>query len=83
MQTANPELTAAALDNLMRFLLTGCRHMSQRAAVLLERLATEPGTDAELSAACQRLSERLQDEAVQVRAAASVRGYDGWRPEHV
>ncbi len=81
MQTANPELTAVALDHLMRFLLTRCRYASLRAALLLECLAAKPGTD--LSTASQRLSERLQDGVVQVRVALPMRGYDGWRHEHV
>lgn len=63
MQTANPELMAGALDNLMRFLLTGCRHSARRAAILLERLAAAPDTDADLELTCQRMSDSLADGA--------------------
>ncbi|MCU0841161.1 MAG: hypothetical protein MUC79_05490 [Thiobacillaceae bacterium] len=83
MQTANPELMAGALDNLMRFLLTGCRHSAGRAALLLERLAAAPDTDVDLELACQRMSDRLAERRDDASAPPRAGGRKGGEPRHV
>lgn len=58
---SQPELAYGALDHLMRHILTGCARSAQRAVLLLERIKTLKGTDAEMRANCRRLRKRLED----------------------
>jgi len=62
--TAQPELLAAALDNLIRHALTGCAQAAHRAAMLLERVGQALETDTELKDACERMRERLEERHV-------------------
>ena len=52
-------LYAAALSELLRHQLSGCRHAAWKAADLLERLTQLPGLDRETRELCERMSERL------------------------
>lgn len=67
-QASHPQLPAAllagTLDHLLRFLLNGCDHSAHRAAMLLDRLAADPGADGELRAICRRMSDHLEDQDV-------------------
>lgn len=58
-------LLAGALDHLMRYNLTGCRHSARHAAYLLDRLATEPGLMIDLATLCSRMSEMLAENVLQ------------------
>lgn len=57
MQTEQNEILAAALDNLVRYSVTGCSLAARRAAGLLERL-TEAG---ELDEGMRRLYGQLSE----------------------
>jgi len=59
-QTAQLELLSGALDNLIRYTLTGCSLAGHRAAMLLDRLGQAQETDAEMQDACQRMREHLE-----------------------
>ncbi|HEY5763122.1 MAG TPA: hypothetical protein VIS73_07930 [Rhodocyclaceae bacterium] len=56
---ARASLFAAALSELLRHQLSGCRHAAWKAADLLERLTCLPGLDDETRELCDRMSERL------------------------
>jgi hypothetical protein len=58
--SARASLLSACLDNLMRYLLTGCRQHAERALLLLERAQALEGTDASFQDLCQRMGERLR-----------------------
>jgi hypothetical protein len=62
MHTANSELLAGALDNLMRLTLTGCRQSAHRAARLLLELSERQGLDEELRRLCGHVSVKLERE---------------------
>jgi hypothetical protein len=62
MHTANMELLAGALDNLMRLTLTGCRQSAHRAARLLLELSELQSLDEELRRLCGRVSVKLEQE---------------------
>lgn len=53
-------LLTACLDNLMRYLLTGCRQHALRTALLLELAESQCIGDCELQTLCRRMSERLR-----------------------
>jgi len=59
-QTAQLELLSGALDNLIRYTLTGCSQAAHRADMLLDRLGQALETDAEMQDACQRMREYLE-----------------------
>lgn len=53
---------AGALNQLMRYTVTGCSRSAMCAAYLLERLATNRGTSAEMRAMCCRVCAVLEEE---------------------
>lgn len=59
MQTEQSDILAAALDNLVRFSVTGCGQAARRAAGLLERLSESPEADADMRRMYSSLSEML------------------------
>jgi len=63
-QTAQLELLSGALDNPIRYALTGCSQAVHRAAMLIDRLGQALETDAEMQDACQRMREYRVDRHV-------------------
>ncbi|MEW5891674.1 MAG: hypothetical protein AB1697_00815 [Pseudomonadota bacterium] len=59
MQTERSEILAAALDNLVRYSVTGCGQAARRAADLLERLSEAGELDGDMRRLYGQLSEAL------------------------
>lgn len=53
-------LLADALDHLMRYRLTGCRHSGRHAVRLLDRLTRQPDLDDDTRGLCGRMSAALE-----------------------
>lgn len=53
-------LLADALDHLMRYRLTGCRHSGRHAAHLLDQLTAQPDLDDDTRCLCGRMGEALK-----------------------
>lgn len=53
-------LLADALDHLMRYRLTGCRHSGRHATHLLDQLTGRPDLDDDTRCLCRRMSEALE-----------------------
>jgi hypothetical protein len=60
LEYAQASLLAACLDNLMRYLLTGCRQHAERALLLLERAQAQEDMDASFQDLCRCMGERLR-----------------------
>jgi hypothetical protein len=59
MQTDPTVVLAAALDNLVRYSVTGCVRAARRAAAHLERLSETRSVDDDMRRIYGQLSERL------------------------
>lgn len=59
MQTDPTAVLAAALDNLVRYSVTGCGQAARRAADHLERLSETRSVDEDMRRMYSQLSERL------------------------
>lgn len=57
MQAEQTEIMVAALDNLVRYSVTGCGQSARRAADLLERLSEAGGVDNDMHRMYGHLSE--------------------------
>lgn len=53
-------LLADALDHLMRYRLTGCRHSGRHAVHLLDQLTGQPDLDDDTRCLCGRMGEALE-----------------------
>ncbi|MBI5937149.1 MAG: hypothetical protein HY850_04810 [Betaproteobacteria bacterium] len=62
MQTEQREILAAALDNLVRYSVSGCGQAARRAADLLERLSEVGEIDGDMRQMYGHLSEVLASE---------------------
>lgn len=67
MQAEQTSLLTAALDNLARYALTGCRQAANRAADLLERLSETQALDSDTRQIYLRLSETLDGQGEPAR----------------
>jgi broad specificity phosphatase PhoE len=76
MHTAQMNLLAGALDNLMRLTLTGCRQSAHRTARILLELSELHGLDEELRRLCGRVSVKLEQEVEDATHAQSPRHHD-------
>lgn len=56
-------LLAGALEQLMRYLLSGCAHSAKHATYLLDRLSTHPELGEEMQDVCDRMCEFLENAA--------------------
>lgn len=86
MQTEQSDILAAALDNLVRYSVTGCGQAARRAADLLERLAELGGIDDDMrrmyghlsEAICSKLAEPATPSQEAVRRHAVNRAWLTW-----
>lgn len=75
MRAEQTDILAAALDNLVRYSVTGCGQAARRAADLLDRLSEAGVVDGDMRRLYGHLSEALVSDAAEPASIARLAGW--------